>query len=114
IECGDDASFGQIELGVFGAGDEMTVGHFDGDEPLQLVVVSEIDDPETSFSQDACHSVTPDMLRCGSGSIIHGSGQERACIVEVVHGQSSSGQMSPLQSEFEPRGGESAILRCQY
>jgi hypothetical protein len=73
----------------------MTVRYFDGHEPLQLVVVSEIDDAENSFSQDSFHAVATDALQCLSGSFIHGFRLERAGLAEVVHGQSSYFYWSP-------------------
>src|SRR5262249_46474990 len=55
----------QIGLGVFGARDQSAVGHLDRDAPLQLLVVSEIDDAEAAFSQDSFHPVAADVGRRG-------------------------------------------------
>ena len=66
------------------------MGHLDGDRPLQLVVVGQIDDAEAALSQDSFHPVATDVLRRRSGSFIRRDRPVRACSVGVVHGQSSS------------------------
>ena len=58
IEIGDRASLGQIRLGIFGLRDQLGVRHLDGDQPIQLLVVSQIDETEAPFAQAPS--------RCGS------------------------------------------------
>ena len=63
IEVGDGAGFGQIGFGVFGPSDQLGVRHLDGDEPLQLVVVGQVDEAEAALAQDSFHPVATDAFR---------------------------------------------------
>jgi hypothetical protein len=51
IEIGDRASLGQIRLGIFGFGDQFGVRHLDGDQPIQLLVVGQLDKAKATFAQ---------------------------------------------------------------
>ena len=51
IEVGDRAGFGQVGFGVFGTGHQLAVRNFNGDEPLQLLVISQIDEAEATLSE---------------------------------------------------------------
>jgi hypothetical protein len=95
IEIGGGAGLRQVGLGVFQPGHQPAVRHLNGYQPLQLVVVGQVNQTESASAQDSFHSVAADVLRCRSGNFINGSGLERACLVGVVHGQSSSGPGLP-------------------
>ena len=63
--------------------------HLDGDEPLQLVIVGEVDEAEAAFAQDPFDPIATDV--CGQDGIGINSGQiravqglESACIFEVA------------------------------
>ena len=62
VEVGDGAGFGQIGFGVFGPSHQLAVRHLDGDEPLQLVVVGQVDEAEAAFAQDLLDPVATDPL----------------------------------------------------
>ncbi len=72
VEVGDGAGFGQIGFGVFGASHQLGVRHLDGDEPLQLVVVGEVDEAEAALAQDFLDAVATDVLRLRGGNTIDG------------------------------------------
>ena len=65
VEVGDGAGFGQIGFGVFGPGDQLAVRHLDGDEPLQLVVVGQVDEAEAALAQDPLDPVATDLAGRG-------------------------------------------------
>ena len=89
IEVGDGAGFGQVGFGVFGAIHQLAMRHLDGDEPLQLVVVGEVDEAEAALAQDLLDPVATDV-RGG------GSQQRRAGRVPVrVRQRSGSGSFMP-------------------
>ena len=62
IEIGDGAGFGQIGLGIFGLRDQLGVRHLDGDGPVQLLVVGQIDEAEAAFAQHLLDAVATDPL----------------------------------------------------
>lgn len=51
IEAGDGAGFGQVRFGIFGAIHQLAMRNFDSHKTLQLVVVSEIHDPEAALAR---------------------------------------------------------------
>jgi hypothetical protein len=63
IKVRNDTSLGQIRLGIFGARYQVGVRNLDGDEPIQLLIVSEIDDSKTAFSQNPFDAVAIDLPR---------------------------------------------------
>ena len=67
VEAGDGAGFGQVGFGVFGAVHQLAVRHLDGDEPLQLVVVGQVDEAEAALAQDPLDAVATDPVRLFSG-----------------------------------------------
>ncbi len=62
IEIGDRASLGQIRLGIFGLRDQFGVRHLDGDRPIQLLVLGQIDETEAPFAQHLLDAVATDPL----------------------------------------------------
>ena len=70
VKVGDSAGFDQVGFGVFGSGDEGGVRHLDGDESLQLLVLRQIDEAETSPSQDSFDAVAADSLRRLGGNLV--------------------------------------------
>ena len=75
VEVGDGAGFGQVGFGGFGAIDELAMRHLDGDEPLQLVVVGEVDEAEAALARalsrrgsDRCAAVAPRERLSTAGS----------------------------------------------
>ena len=72
IEVGDGAGFGQVGFGGFGAIHQLAMRHLDGDEPLQLVVVGEIDEAEAALTEDFLDAVATDVLRLRGGNAIDG------------------------------------------
>jgi hypothetical protein len=87
VEAGDGAGFGQVGFGVFGPGNKSGVRHLDGDRPLQLLVVGQVDDTEAASAQDSLHPVAADALRPRSGTLVNGGRLVWTRLVEVVHGQ---------------------------
>src|SRR5262245_33455017 len=85
IEVGDGTGFGQIGFGGFGAIHEFAVRYLDSDEPLQLVIVGEIDEAETALTEDFLDSITTDVRwrsRIGRGSLPSGFVYR---LVRIVH-----------------------------
>ena len=87
VEVGDGAGFGQIGLGVFGPGNEPAVRHLDGHEPLQLLVVGQVDAPEAALAQDSLDAVATDapglivwLVRAGAVGVVHGRCNSGACV----------------------------------
>ena len=68
VEIGDRASLGQIRFRIFGLRDQAGVRHLDGDGPVQLLIVSEIDKAEAPLAQHFLDAVATDplgmLLRC--------------------------------------------------
>ena len=60
VEGGDGAGLGQVGFGVFGPADEPAVRHLDGDGPLQLLVVGQVDATEAALAQDPLNPVAAD------------------------------------------------------
>ena len=76
VEVGDGAGFGQVGFGVFGPSHQLAVRHLDGDEPLQLVVVGQVDEAESRLG--------PAPSRSGSDRCAWGwSQQKRASRIPV-------------------------------
>ena len=63
IEVGDGAGFGQVGFGGFGAIHELAMRHLDRHEPLQLVVVGEVDEAEAALAQHSLDAVAADVYR---------------------------------------------------
>ena len=89
VEIGDGAGFGQIGFGGFGAVHQLAMRHLDGDKPLQLVVVGEVNEAEPALAQNFLDPVATDVRRHG-GSAINGGcfpavRLEGTCFFEVVH-----------------------------
>ena len=61
VEIGDGAGFGQVGFGVGGLSDELGVRNLDGDEPLQLVVMGEVDEAEAALAQHSLDPVATDL-----------------------------------------------------
>lgn len=51
IEIGDRASLGQICRSIFRFGDQLGMRHLDGNQPIQLLVMSQIDETKAAFTQ---------------------------------------------------------------
>jgi hypothetical protein len=65
------------------------VRHLDGDQPLQLVVMSEGDEAEAALPQDFLHPVATNVRRQGSftrAGRFDAARLERTSFVGVVHG----------------------------
>src|SRR5262249_20627716 len=95
VETGDGAGFGQVRFGVGGLGDELGVRNLDGDGPLQLVVVGQIDEAEAALAQDLLDAVSTNVLRhigdgVNGGGSVCGSRLVRTCFVGGVHEHSPS------------------------
>ena len=67
VEIGDRAGLGQIRLGIFGLRDQPGVRHLDGDGPVQLLILGQIDEAEAPFAQHFLDPVATDPLRACSG-----------------------------------------------
>ena len=91
VQAGDGAGFGPVGFGVFGPGDEPAVRHFDGHEPLQLLVVGEENPTETALAQDSLDPEAADAPGLLGGDFIGGIWLVRAGAVEVDHGWCNSG-----------------------
>ncbi len=63
IEAGDGPGFGQVGVGVFSAGNQAGVRDLDRDLTLQLLVVGQIDDAESTYAQDSLDLVAADLPR---------------------------------------------------
>lgn len=63
IEIGDGASFGQICLGVFGPGKPLSPRNLDGDWPVQLVVMGQVNPTKSAFTQDFLDTVATNLFR---------------------------------------------------
>ncbi len=85
IEIGDRASLGQIRFGIFGLRDQLGVRHLDGDEPIQLLVVGQIDEAEAPFAQHFLDAVATNLLERLSGrSIIRRDGISLKILCHIV------------------------------
>ena len=60
--------------------------HLDGDESLQLLVVSQIDEAETAFSQNSFDAVAPDPLWRLGGNLVQIYRRLREGLIKFVHG----------------------------
>ncbi len=72
VEIGDRASLSQIHFRIFGMRDQAGVRHLDGDGPVQLLVLSEIDKAEAPLAQHFLDAIAADplgMLLTGSLSL---------------------------------------------
>ena len=67
VEIGDRAGLGQIRFGIFGLGDQLGVRHLDGDGPVQLLILSQIDEAEAPSAQHFLDPVSTDPPRAWSG-----------------------------------------------
>ena len=67
----DGAGFGQVCIGVFAPGDKPAVRNLDSDGPLQLLIVSEVNQSKAAFAQDSLDPVATDSTRL-SGNLVHG------------------------------------------
>jgi len=90
IEIGDGTSFSQVGFGVRGLSDELSVRDLDGHEPLQLVVVGEVDEAEAAPAQHLLDPVATDLVRkCGrgvsDGGCVHVTRPVCTRIASVVH-----------------------------
>ena len=62
VEIGDRPSLGQVRFRIFGLGDQPGVRHLDGDGPVQLLIVSEVDKAEAPLAQHFLDAVATDPL----------------------------------------------------
>ena len=62
FEAGNGASLGKIEFGVFWASDQIRVRHFDGHGAAKLVIMGQIDQPESAFAQQLDDPVPADSF----------------------------------------------------
>jgi hypothetical protein len=63
VEIGNSAGFAQVGFGVRGRGDKMGVRNLDGDESLQTVVISEVNEAEASLAQQINDPIATDVRR---------------------------------------------------
>src|SRR5262249_35739819 len=94
VEAGDGAGFGQVGFGVTRPSDKPGVRHLDGHEPLQLLVVGQVDDAEATLAQDFLHPVATNLLRSFGGNLFHGCWLIRAGLDGILwlsHGRKTSG-----------------------
>ena len=68
IEVGDGTGFGQVGIGGFGAIHQLAVRHLDGDEPLQLIIVGQIDEAEAALTEHFLDAVATNLLWLRSGN----------------------------------------------
>ena len=103
VEVGDGAGFGQVGFGVFGAGDQLAMRHLDGDRPLQLVVVGQVDQAEAALAQEPFDPIATDVGGHGGPSPgveglpgVFGGRQERIGRFVQVGGPSTApGERNP-------------------
>ncbi len=68
---GQHSGFVKVRFGIGWLRCQFPVGHLDGDVPLKLIVVGEVDGPEPAFAQQTLDAVATDLrgadrlLRCG-------------------------------------------------
>ena len=62
-EPGDDPGFVEVRLDVHGPGRLDVEGDLDGDVPVELRVVGQVDPTETALAQDPDHAVSADVGR---------------------------------------------------
>jgi hypothetical protein len=62
FETGYNASFGQIKLGVFGTDNPISVGHLDGHGAAELVIMRQINQPESTFAEQLDDPVASDRF----------------------------------------------------
>ena len=63
VEPGDGACFGQVRLDVGRAGDALGVGDLDRHRTVEVVVVRQVDPPESPLAQRPDHPVSADGTR---------------------------------------------------
>ena len=68
-EAGDDAGFVEVRLDVHESGRMEMARYFDGDVPVELSVVGQVDSPEPPFAEDPDHPVSTDTGRRASGPV---------------------------------------------
>ena len=68
IEVGDGTGFGQVGIGGFGVIHQLAVRQLNGDEPLQLIVVGQIDEAEAALTEDLLYAVATNVLWLRSGN----------------------------------------------
>ena len=62
IEIGDRASFGEIRLCIFRLRDQLGVRNLDGNGPVQLLILGQIDKAEAAFAEHLLDAVATDPL----------------------------------------------------
>ncbi len=62
VEIGDHSSLGQIRFRIFGLRDQPGVRHLEGDGPVQLLTLSEIDKAKAPLAQRFLNAVATDPL----------------------------------------------------
>ena len=92
VEIGDRAGFGQVRLGVLRAKNERGMRHLDGDGPVQLLVVGQIDQSETALAQEPFHPVAADPFRLlGQRGLIKQGGPRGSMLLGLSTGCVSVG-----------------------
>ena len=107
IEVGDGAGFGQVGFGIFGSIHQLAMRHLDGHEPLQLVVVGQVDEAEAALAQHLLDPVATDVLRLGGGN---GQGGGLVIVARLVvagsfgikHGLYRPAEQAPWQQMVSP------------
>ena len=61
VEAGDGAGFGQIVVGILGAGHQAAMRHLDCHQPFQLIVAGEINESEASLPQQLFDAIAADL-----------------------------------------------------
>ena len=62
VEIGDHSSLGQIRFRILGLRDQPGVRHVDGDGPVQLLILSEIDKAKAPLAEHFLNAVATDPL----------------------------------------------------
>jgi hypothetical protein len=61
IQIGDILGFGQVSFDIFGARNQLAVGHFDGNGTVELLILSLIDTSKAALAQELQDSVATDL-----------------------------------------------------
>jgi len=70
IEVGDNAGFVQVLLDGFGPTEQVPMRHLDRHEPVQLLIVGQVNQSEAAFTEDFIHPIAADPLgRLGQGRL---------------------------------------------
>ena len=90
IEIGDRASFGEIGLGIFRLRDQLGVRDLDGNGPVQLLILGQIDKAEAAFAEDLLDAVATDVLwlrsgNGGGGALVFAARMIISGLLRVVH-----------------------------